>query len=60
MAKRKAPEFEKILELSDELFGSIEDLPADEVARFLADAGKNTAGLKRRLYEHAEAISGGY
>jgi hypothetical protein len=60
MAKRPNDPFENIFELVDKVFGSVEELPSDDLARFLADAGANTDALKRRLYEHAAALRGEY
>jgi hypothetical protein len=60
MAKRRDDPFEKMFELVDKMFGSVEELTSEDVARFLTDTGANTDPLKRRLYEMVSALRGEY
>lgn len=60
MAKRRDDPFDKMFELVDKMFGPVEELTSEDVARFLADAGANTDALKRRLYERASELRGEY
>lgn len=60
MAKRRDDPFDKIFELGDDMFGPVEELTSEDVARFLTDAGANTDALKRRLYERASELRGEY
>ena len=59
MVKNKDP-FDAMFEVTDSLFGPVEDLPLQEVRRFLADANCDTTDLKRRLYEKATELRGAY
>lgn len=60
MAKRRDDPFDKMFELVDKMFGPVEELTSEDVARFLTDAGANTDALKRRLYERASELRGVY
>jgi hypothetical protein len=60
MAKRRDDPFEKMFELVDKMFGPVEELTSEDVARFLTDTSANTDSLKRRLYERASALRGEY
>jgi hypothetical protein len=60
MANRRNDPFEKMFELIDDVLGKIEELPSDEVSRFLADVGNDTDAVKRKLYERASQIRGEY
>jgi hypothetical protein len=59
MVKNKDP-FDAMFEMTDSVFGPVEDLPLQEVRRFLADANCDTTDLKRRLYEKATELRGAY
>jgi hypothetical protein len=60
MAKRRDDPFDKMFELVDKMFGPVEELTSEDMARFLADTASNTDSLKRRLYEKASALRGEY
>jgi hypothetical protein len=60
MAKRRDDPFEKMFELVDKMFGPVEELTSEDMARFLTDTSANTDSLKRRLYERASALRGEY
>ena len=59
MAKQKHP-FDAVVELVDKTLGTTDELSADEVNSFLADAKCDTARLKRRLYYRATELRGVY
>lgn len=60
MAKRREDPFDKMFEIVDKMFGPVEEVTSEDVARFLSDAGADTDALKRRLYERASELRGEY
>lgn len=60
MAKRREDSFDKMFEIVDKMFGPVEELTSEDVARFLTDARVDTDALKRRLHERAAELRGEY